>query len=172
MVQQLQGHAGILGGNKIRRAKCSRHPRRHIVQVANGRGNNIQNSGHGVLLLSFTAPNVSNTLRGFASVFIIGIFAPGCKTAEKFNFFLQPSENPVFSRLFASVILKPYVFSLVFALMSENKGNFLLFTADYLVQQPCGGTLRFPCSVSVDIHCGTDISVSEKLLHIFRCRPI
>ena len=57
-------------------------------------------------------------------------------------------------------------------LMSENKGNFLLFTADYLVQQPCGGTLRFPCSVSVDIHCGTDISVSEKLLHIFRCCPI
>ena len=56
--------------------------------------------------------------------------------------------------------------------MSENKGNFLLFTADYLVQQPCGGTLRFPCSVSVDIHCGTDISVSEKLLHILWGSPI
>ena len=52
--------------------------------------------------------------------------------------------------------------------MSENKGNFLLFAADYLVQQPCGGTLRFPCSVSVDVHCGTDIGVSEKFLHIFR----
>ena len=85
--QELLRHAGILGGNKIRRAKCSRHPRRHIVQVANGRGNNIQNSGHGVLLLSFTAPNVSNAPRGFASVFIIGIFAPGCKTAEKFKIF-------------------------------------------------------------------------------------
>ena len=58
--------------------------------VANGRGNNIQSSGHGVLLLSFTAPNVSNAPRGFASVFIIGIFAPGCKTAEKFKFFSSP----------------------------------------------------------------------------------
>lgn len=84
----------------------------------------------------------------------------------------QPSENSVFSRLFACVILKPYVFSLVFALMSENKGNFLLFAADYLIQQPCGSTLRFPCSVSVDIHCGTDISVSEKLLHILWGSPI
>ena len=56
--------------------------------------------------------------------------------------------------------------------MSENKGNFLLFAADYLIQQPCGSTLRFPCSVSVDIHCGTDISVSEKLLHILWCCSI
>ena len=88
------------------------------------------------------------------------------------NLSTQPSENHVFSRLFACVILKPYVFSLVFALMSENKGNFLLFAADYLIQQPCGSTLRFPCSVSVDIHCGTDISVSEKLLHILWGSPI
>ena len=36
----------------------------------------------------------------------------------------QPSENSVFSRLFACVILKPYVFSLVFALTSRNKGKF------------------------------------------------
>ncbi len=84
----------------------------------------------------------------------------------------QPSKNHVFSRLFACVILKSYVFSLVFSLMSENKGNFLLFAADYLIQQPCGSTLRFPCSVSVDIHCGTDISVSEKLLHILWCCSI
>ena len=56
--------------------------------------------------------------------------------------------------------------------MSENKGNFLLFAADYLIQQSCGGTLRFPCSVSVDIQCGTDISVSEKLLHILWCCSI
>ena len=65
-------------------------------------------------------------------------------------------------------MFKPYVFSLVFALMSRNKGNFL-FSADYLIQQSCGSTLRFPCSVSVNVHCGTDISVSEKFLHIFRC---
>ena len=62
-------------------------------------------------------------------------------------------------------MFKPYVFSLVFALMSRNKGNFL-FSADYLIQQSCGSTLRFPCSVSVNVHCGTDISVSEKFLHI------
>ena len=37
----------------------------------------------------------------------------------------------------------------------------MLFAADYLIQQSCGSTLRFPCSVSVDIHCGTDIGVSE-----------
>ena len=62
-------------------------------------------------------------------------------------------------------MFKPYVFSLVFALMSRNKGNFL-FSADYLIQQSCGSTLRFPCSVSVNVHCGTNISVSEKFLHI------
>ena len=106
------------------------------------------------------------------SVLIFGTMIIVCGCFLNSTLSTQPSENSVFSRLFACVILKPYVFSLVFALMSENKGNFLLFTADYLVQQPCGGTLRFPCSVSVDIHCGTDISVSEKLLHIFRCCPI
>ena len=67
--------------------------------------------------------------------------------------------------LFAFQMSKPYVFSLVFALTSRNKGNFL-FSADYFIQQPCGSTLRFPCSVSVDVHRGTDIGVSEKLLHI------
>ena len=51
--------------------------------------------------------------------------------------------------------------------MSRNKGKFL-FSADYFIQQSCGSTLRFPCSVSVDVHCGTDISVSQKLLHILR----
>ena len=55
--------------------------------------------------------------------------------------------------------------------MSENKGNFLLFAADYLIQQPCGSTLRFPRSVSVDVHCGTDIDVSEKLLYILGAAP-
>ena len=64
-------------------------------------------------------------------------------------------------------MFKPYVFSLVFALTSRNKGNFL-FPADHLIQQPCGSALRFPCRVSVDVHCGTDIGVSEKFLHIFR----
>ena len=51
----------------------------------------------------------------------------------------------------------------------EPKQGKFLFSADYLIQQSCGSTLRFPCSVSVNVHCGTDISVSEKFLHIFRC---
>ena len=51
----------------------------------------------------------------------------------------------------------------------EPKQGKFLFSAEYLIQQSCGSTLRFPCSVSVNVHCGTDISVSEKFLHIFRC---
>ena len=61
-------------------------------------------------------------------------------------------------------------FSLVFALMSRNKGNFLL-SADYTYQWSCGGTLRFPCSVSVNFINGTDIGVSEKFLHIALEQP-
>ncbi len=33
-------------------------------------------------------------------------------------------ENAVFLRRFACFVFQPYVFSLVFALMSQNKGNF------------------------------------------------
>ena len=40
------------------------------------------------------------------------------------NLSIQSSKNAVFSRLFAYLMFKPYVFSLVFALMSRNKGNF------------------------------------------------
>ena len=61
---------------------------------------------------------------------------------------------------FVDYKLNCYVFSLVFALMSENKGNFLYLTANYLVQQSCGSTLCLPCGVSVDIHRGTDIRVT------------
>ena len=48
----------------------------------------------------------------------------------------------------------------------EPKQGKFLFSADSLIQQSCGSTLPFPCSVSVNVHCGTDISVSEKFLHI------
>lgn len=66
-------------------------------------------------------------------------------------------------------MFKPYVVSLVFALMGWNKGNFLL-PADYLIQQSGGGTLGLPCGVGVNVHRGTDVGVSEKLLHIlWRC---
>lgn len=89
------------------------------------------------------------------------------------NYYLpiQSSKTIDFSRLHACFSFKPYLFALVFALTSRSKGNFL-FPADHLIQQPCGSTLRFPCSVSVDVHRGTDIGVSEKLLHILRRCPV
>lgn len=58
-----------------------------------------------------------------------------CKNATKRNnerclinssLSIQSSKNAVFSRLFAYLMFKPYVFSLVFALMSRNKGNFFI----------------------------------------------
>ena len=42
----------------------------------------------------------------------------------------------------------------------EPKQGKFLCPADYFIQQPCGTALRFPCSVSVNVHCGTYISVS------------
>ena len=83
------------------------------------------------------------------------------------NLSIKSSRTIDFSRLHACFSFKPYLFALAFALTSRNKGNFL-FPADHLIQQPCGSTLRFPCRVSVNVHCGTDIRVSEKFLHIFR----
>ena len=35
-VEQLHGHAGVLGGNEIRRAERCRHTGRHVLQVADG----------------------------------------------------------------------------------------------------------------------------------------
>ena len=46
-----------------------------------------------------------------------------CKTNSSLS--NQSSETLVFSRKIGILILVPYVFSLVFALMSRNKGNFL-----------------------------------------------
>ena len=65
-----------------------------------------------------------------------------------------------FTGFFVDYKLNCYVFSLVFALMSENKGNFFYSTANYLIEQSCGSTLRLSCRVSVDIHRGTDIRVT------------
>lgn len=56
-------------------------------------------------------------------------------------------------------------------LRAETRANFL-FPADYLIQQPCGSTLCFPCNVSVNVHRGTYIGVSEKFLHIFGGCPV
>ena len=45
-VQQLHGHTGVLGGNKVCRAKGGRYARRHIVQIADGRCHDIKSSCH------------------------------------------------------------------------------------------------------------------------------
>ena len=47
------------------------------------------------------------------------------KKLANWNLSNQSSETLVFSRKIGILILVPYVFSLVFALMSRNKGNFL-----------------------------------------------
>ena len=68
-------------------------------------------------------------------------------------------------------MFKPYVLSLVFALTGWNKGNFLL-PADHLIQQTCGGTLGFPRGVGINVHRGTDIGVTQQLLHVLGSRPV
>ena len=88
----------------------------------------------------------------------------------------QPKLRFIYSILYKPCIFKAYRLLNVqtlcifpcFCPYEPKQGKFL-FSADYLIQQSCGSTLRFPCSVSVNVHCGTDISVSEKFLHIFRC---
>ena len=85
----------------------------------------------------------------------------------------QSSETLVFSRKIGILILVPYVVSLVFALMRRNKGNFLfLGFPDHLIKQSCGSSFRFPFRVSVDVHCGTYVSVSKQFLHILWCCTI
>ena len=103
----------------------------------------------------------SNNLLAFPSIQIM-------KQLDKFSF--------IYSTLYKPCIFKAYRLLNVQTLgifpcfcPYEPKQGKLLFSADYLIQQSCGSTLCFPCSVSVNIHCGTDISVSEKFLHIFRC---
>lgn len=46
------------------------------------------------------------------------------KKALNSDLSVKPSENAVFSRHFAYLVFQPYVFSLVFALTSRNKGKF------------------------------------------------
>ena len=46
-------------------------------------------------------------------------------------------------------------------LQAETRETFLL-PADHLIQQPCGGTLGLPRGVGVNVHRGTDVSVSQQ----------
>ena len=84
---------------------------------------------------------------------------------------VKPSENAVFSRHFAYLVFQPYVFSLVFALTSRNKGKFFS-----LRRLPYPAVLRKYASLLLqrERRCTlcTDIGVSEKLLHILRRCPV
>ena len=46
MVQKPHGDPGVLGGDKIRRPKRSGGPRGHVLQVADGGGDDVKRSGH------------------------------------------------------------------------------------------------------------------------------
>ena len=75
-------------------------------------------------------------------------------------YLFNPLKIVYFTGFLSNFILNCYVFSLIFALMSENKGKFLFLSADYLIKQSCGSTLRFSCGMSINVHRGTYIGMS------------
>lgn len=87
---------------------------------------------------------------------------------DKFEFIYSILYKPCIFKAYRLLNVQTLCIFPCFCPYEPKQGKFL-FSADYLIQQSCGSTLRFPCSVSVNVHCGTDISVSEKFLHIFRC---
>ena len=87
---------------------------------------------------------------------------------DKFRFIYSILYKPCIFKAYRLLNVQTLCIFPCFCPYEPKQGKFL-FSADYLIQQSCGSTLRFPCSVSVNVHCGTDISVSEKFLHIFRC---
>ena len=86
-------------------------------------------------------------------------------------YLLNPLKTLYFQGISPILCSNLMYFPLFLPLRAETRESFL-FSADYFIQQSCGSTLRFPCSVSVNIHCGTDIGMSEKLLHILRRCPV
>ena len=91
------------------------------------------------------------------------------QTSRQIGIYLSKSLKPIdFPAFSAGLLPQKAPFSLVFALVGQNKGNFLSVAAYYLIQQAGRGAFRFPCRVSVDVHGGTDVGVSQKLLHVLR----
>ena len=60
-------------------------------------------------------------------------------------------------------------FPLFLPLWAETRETFCLGFPDHLIKQSCGSSFRFPLRVSVNVHCGTYVSVSEQFLHILWC---
>ena len=63
-------------------------------------------------------------------------------------------------------------FPLFLPLWAETREIFCLGFPDHLIKQSCGSSFRFPFRVSVDVHCGTYVSVSKQFLHILWCYTI
>ena len=63
-------------------------------------------------------------------------------------------------------------FPLFLPLWAETSETFCLGFPDHLIKQSCGSSFRFPFRVSVDVHCGTYVSVSKQFLHILWCCTI
>ena len=72
-------------------------------------------------VLNYSYKKVSSSIQGAKSI----SQASNAVASANSNLSNQSSETLVFSRKIGILILVPYVFSLVFALMSRNKGNFL-----------------------------------------------
>ena len=80
--------------------------------------------------------------------------------ASKFIFIYSILYKPCIFKAYRLLNVQTLCIFPCFCPYEPKQGKFL-FSADYLIQQSCGSTLRFPCSVSVNVHCGTNISVSE-----------
>ena len=63
MVEQPHGDPGVLGGDKIRRPKDRGGPGGHVLQVADGGGDDIERSGHKVPPVKIKPENPARTAR-------------------------------------------------------------------------------------------------------------
>ena len=75
-----------------------------------------------------------------------------------------------FQGFFDRLMLKPYGLPLFLPLRAETRANILL--PDYHIQKFSGFFLCLPRGVGVNIHCGTNVRVSKKFLHVFRLRSV
>ena len=99
------------------------------------------------------------------SLFVLQLlFSFRCRIMEtaffKFKFIYSILYKPCIFKAYRLLNVQTLCIFPCFCPYEPKQGKFL-FSADYLIQQSCGSTLRFPCSVSVNVHCGTNISVSE-----------
>ena len=81
-------------------------------------------------------------------------------------YLLNPLKTLYFQGISPILCSNLMYFPLFLPLRAETRESFLL-SADHLIQQSCGSTLRFPCSVSVNIHC----SEHQKRSQVFICLP-